>query len=328
MTAAARTAVVSGVAFFLILQASFNLAVKSDAVPVADPPYAAAQVTLRRHPEFFAANCESKRFLALGSSRTQAAFKAKEFGSSSTVAVNFGSPAGGPLTCHLYLRRLLAEGAKPDVMLLELHPGFLTDPPLEANWLHDYRLRPGEEAVLARFGYRCDAAHLGWRQWTAASYCYRSAVQNAYFSRWLLSPYGLFPGPDADGHGWSPGPDPEPWEKPRMFQRAAAQYAAVFDGYAERFGGPAAAAFRATVELCREKEIEPVVIVSPESGEFRKLYGPGERLADEFAAGLKCRVIDARRWLADELFSDGHHPTPAGAAEFTKRLAAEVARDR
>jgi hypothetical protein len=35
-------------------------------------------------------------------------------------------------------------------------------------------------------------------------------------------------------------------------------------------------------------------------------------------------VVDARRWLADEEFEDGHHPLLAGQRAFTDRLYREV----
>jgi hypothetical protein len=66
----------------------------------------------------------------------------------------------------------------------------------------------------------------------------------------------------------------------------------------------------------------------PESAEFRSWYPP-EMLAaiDRFVAELSAEfgvpIVDARGWIADAEFSDGHHLLPSGAAVFTDRLARE-----
>jgi hypothetical protein len=67
----------------------------------------------------------------------------------------------------------------------------------------------------------------------------------------------------------------------------------------------------------------------PEGEAFRQWYPPGagERL-DAYVRGLADEfgvpVIDARRWMRDEDFWDGHHLLPGGAAAFSRRLALEA----
>jgi hypothetical protein len=330
--ARARSAVLTGIALFAATQAGLNITLKSSGSSVADPPYASAWAIIENHPPFKSNSSDCQRVLVLGSSRTQAGVQAKQLSddltylsTKPTLALNFGTPAGGPLTCHLYLQRLFEHGLKSDIVLQEIHPGFLTDPPLELRWLHPHRLRAGEERCLSELGVTLAADHLGWQQWAAASYHYRGAVQNAYLHRWLLSPYGLFPGHDADGHGWSPGPDKH--ADPHMERLAAGQYADVFRDYSQHFGGPATRALRANVELCQRQGVKLVFWFAPESSRFRQHYGTGEALPEEFAATLGVRVIASRRWLTDDEFSDGHHPNAAGAARLTKLLAAELAHE-
>src|SRR5262249_4370981 len=68
----------------------------------------------------------------------------------------------------------------------------------------------------------------------------------------------------------------------------------------------------------------------PEGAKFRAAYGPGagpDLLA--FLAGLRAAcgapLIDARTWMPDEAFHDGHHLLPGAAEQFTRRLRAALA---
>src|SRR3954470_1530959 len=68
----------------------------------------------------------------LGSSRTDHALNgsavepllARELGRP-VVVYNFGVPTAGPVTHLLHLRRLLADGVRPDLLLVEVMPSFL-----------------------------------------------------------------------------------------------------------------------------------------------------------------------------------------------------------
>jgi hypothetical protein len=65
----------------------------------------------------------------------------------------------------------------------------------------------------------------------------------------------------------------------------------------------------------------------PESVAFRGLYPraystPLDKLLRELEREVP--VIDARGWVPDDGFRDGHHLNRTGAAIFTDRLAVEV----
>jgi hypothetical protein len=88
-------------------------------------------------------------------------------------------------------------------------------------------------------------------------------------------------------------------------------------------------AFRDMITLYRGLGADVRVLLSPEGTDHRKLYGPGcEERVTEYArtlsAELAVPVIDARGWLADADFADGHHVLTHGAAKFTARLNADV----
>jgi hypothetical protein len=86
-------------------------------------------------------------------------------------------------------------------------------------------------------------------------------------------------------------------------------------------------ALRDVLDLCRREQIRAAVVVLPEGDAFRALYPPEAlRQVDDYLARLAAEVpvIDARRWVGDQGFADGHHLLPAGASTFTERLAREA----
>jgi hypothetical protein len=270
------------------------------------------------------------RVLALGSSRTQLGFDAARFAGhfgGRVEAFNFGCPAAGPITAALYLRRLLDAGARPDYLLVEVHPCFVAplDPPFEARWLHPYRLRPGEPEVLRSFGWDVPTPpHHGPRGYLTAASAFRFALLNRYAPVLLPCPYGLTVGARSDRHGYVRGIAMKPADKPRALERTFAQYAPVLAAY--HVGGPGCAAVRDVLARCAEHDIRAAVVLMPESSEFRGWYGPaGYAAVGEFAQQLSGEfgvpVYDARQWVPDDGFADGHHMIPAGAETFTDRLA-------
>lgn len=317
------------------------MAIQRDWLPLHDPIYTEKFDRLRDHAAFFApAQADGPvRVLAVGSSRTQLALDAGRLSDALTAAAgrpvlafNFGTSGAGPLTGDLYLRRLLAAGCRPDAVLVEIHPGFIAagpGGPFEARWLHAYRLRAGEAETLRGLGYpAADPPHLGWRGWLAAAHLFRFSALNAYAPRWLPCPYGLTLGARTDRFGWVGGVDIAPGERQRLLPGAHLTYAPVFDHY--RIGGAGAAAVRDMLALCRAAGIRAAVLVSAESSEFRGWYGPGGAgEIDAFTRGLAAEfgvpVFDARAWVPDDGFADGHHTTPAGAVAFTDRLGREAA---
>jgi hypothetical protein len=329
------------VTLFVAFQASFNVAVRRDWLPLQDPIYAEKFDCLRGQPLFFdpAPVDGTVRLLVVGSSRTQLGLDASRLTAdlSATAgrpvrAFNFGTSGAGPLTTDLYFRRLLAAGCRPEAVLVEIHQEFVAagpgDEPFEGRWLHAYRLRAGEAETLRRLGYGVgDPPHLGWRGWLAAAHEFRLPILNAYAVRWLPCPYGLTIGVKTDPFGWVGGLDVTPDDRRRLLAGAYEQYHPVFAGY--RVGGAGAAAVRDMLVLCRANGIRTAVYVTAESSEFRTWYGPaGPGEVEAFARGLGTEfgipVYDAREWVPDDGFADGHHMTPAGAGTFTARLARET----
>ncbi len=350
--ARARGAVVAGVVAFVGGQMLLNLGISQEILPIRDPVFFEKRDFLRAHPQFFGTSRDRDsavslatssdntaspvRVVALGTSRTQLAFDAGRFAESATPladrrveAFNFGVPAGGPLTSAIYLRRLLADGFAPDVLLIEIHPCFVApmDPPFEARWLHGFRLRPEEIPILRGFGWQVESPpHHGWRGWAAAAYSYRLGLLNHYAPVMLPCPYGLHAGVKTDPFGYVEGIELPPSQKPRALQRTREQYLPVLENY--RIGGAGVEAFRDILTLCRDRGIRTAIVLTPESSEFRGWYGQaGYAMIGKFATELgrefASPVFDGREWVPDSGIADGHHLTSAGAKVFSDRLAKE-----
>ena len=83
--------------------------------------------------------------------------------------------------------------------------------------------------------------------------------------------------------------------------------------------------------LCRDEGIAVTLLLTPEGTEFHGWYGPATEATLVSYLGQLSRetgvpVVDARGWLADDVFYDSHHVVEPGARDFTRRLDAEVLR--
>ena len=88
-------------------------------------------------------------------------------------------------------------------------------------------------------------------------------------------------------------------------------------------------ATRQLLTLCRDERIPVVLYIMPESSEFRSWYTPESlRILDAYLAELRrdfdLPLTDARLWLPDDAFWDGHHVVQRGARAFTPRFMNEV----
>jgi hypothetical protein len=83
--------------------------------------------------------------------------------------------------------------------------------------------------------------------------------------------------------------------------------------------------------LCRAEAIPVALVLMPEASFFRACYSPGlsrslRGLLMDIQSQWHVPLIDARAWIADQYFLDGHHLLPAGAAKFTARFGREALR--
>jgi hypothetical protein len=334
----ARSAVLAALAGFALLQGGLLAAV--EAWPrLRDPMYGDKAARMQRR--FAAAEPGAAKVVLLGTSRTGYGFDAKrceavlrdELGRPA-VCFNFGIPSSGPVTHNLYLKRLLAEGVRPDLLLLEVLPPLLADcgpQPREACFMNvDRLLGPGE--LYAALGYGClnmnaieGRRETAWVPWYELRFALLGRVVPSWNHWGLRHDWSRC----ADEAGWS---EPEPSVSKERWAlgtvHAWGEYGALLQHF--RPGGPAAAALRDSLATCSQAGIPVALVLMPEATIFRAFYGPGsdERLL-VFLSVLRQEfgvpVIDARPWVDDGDFRDTHHLLLPGAKVFTERLAREVA---
>jgi hypothetical protein len=246
-------------------------------------------------------------------------------------AFNFGIPATGPVSHLVYLRRLVEAGHRPALLLVEILPPALADlpdGPLEGRFADGNRFRQAELNQVA--GYRFPVAKLRsqWREslinpW----YSYRFHLLGR-ISPTLLPWHVRFDwGRPPDPRGWNAaiGPEPVGEQAQAGFQQATLEYAGILR--TTRPGGPAVQALSQLLDLAREHGIPTRLVLMPEAVPFQALYPRAYRVKLEQVLAEVARDVpihDARNWVPDDGFRDGHHLNRTGAALFTDRLIREV----
>ena len=250
------------------------------------------------------------------------------------VAGNFGLP-GCCASMHLLTwNRLLRDGARPDLVLIEVMPAQLmvgwSPVELAAERLPLCRLRLCDLPILSKYfsDIRPGISHDWWLAQPAALYDYRLAMLSKIAPNLLPSehvvaleketvlPEDLPPTPlviTAEGHEWN-------------MKHSRGQYAAGLQNF--HVGGRCCAEFRELLVQVQRDGAKAVLVVMPEGPEFRSWYKPGDfQQIYDFLGKLRAEfgvaVVDAHEWMAEADFYDSHHLTQDGAAKFTTRLGEE-----
>jgi hypothetical protein len=297
-----------------------------------DPAYGDKWAMLRRQ---IAARPGEPLVLSLGSSRTLLGFHgqhAENVMGRKVIAFNFGTPAAGPVTELVYLRRLFDAGVRPDLLLVEVMPGLCADGPngpAEQLTLNGERLCMSEVETVERYGFG-PGTRQAWRESALLPWSkLRFQLLGRVVPSWLPWNLRFDWSRAADPHGWATPPRQEVTAEERAEREANArtEYAGSLASVSP--DGRPFAALRELLSECQARGIHTRLVLYPEGSSFRAMYptGTGERfvaavktLATEFRAPL----TDARDWLGDGHMYDGHHMFGAGAEVFTARLSAEV----
>lgn len=318
----------------LALQLGLALAIHSGLSQFRDPAF---HEKFTRLMSLRAAPMPPRTVVFLGSSRTGFGLQPGRLGhklhselDAPTVFFNFGMPGTGPVIETLALRRLLDEGVRPDRVLIEVVPMFLAGQPTAPQEVQRFpapRFDYHELEVLEK--YSGDGQHWRrdwWSAWPASWHSHRFEILTRFAPSWV--PFEL-------RQDWSQGNDAWGWgtcanlaRTPESHRRAVESerraYAPYFHGF--EVGGSSCAALTDALKLCRNRGIPTALYYMPESAEFRSWYSPAmmssiDRFVGSLSTQFSAPIIDARSWIGDEQFTDGHHLLPAGAAEFTDRLA-------
>ena len=231
----------------------------------------------------------------------------------------------GALHNLLMVRRLLDEGFEPKWLVVEIVPYLL--PAAQQSTLAKMSLAH-DLPILRR--YMGPAKLYGWYAEERATACvnHRGAflrhvapglpLQDAAWDCMAMEPLG--------GKTWT-----EPLPDTETIQRQTAVVRANYQASLQHFHihDTARKAMHELLDLCRQRRIRVSLLITPESSAFRSLYSSDaattiERFCAELKSAFGVPLIDARDWLPDDAFSDGHHALPEGARRFTARLGAEV----
>lgn len=335
----ARAILLWGVAGFVALQVALTAAIETRFPEFRDPHYGHKINRLKRRT--IDVPTKPLTIVMLGSSRTLGGFKASsleqplaEAHGGPVVVFNLGMNAAGPVVQLMNLQRILADGVRPDLLLVEVLPPLLAGQArlqeLEEGWIPIDRLALRDLPLVSRYGgpVRPGLYKSWWLSSLVPWYSHRFAI---------LSDVAFYCLPDATRIDGFRGMDNsgcvvQDWEKmtPERRQRALQITHDCFATFLTdfRLGGPACEGMRELLELCRREHIPAALVLMPEGPTFRSWYSADawaqiQTFLDKLSGDYGIPVISARDWIAEEDFADSHHLLAKGAAVFTQRLGSE-----
>jgi hypothetical protein len=280
-----------------------------------------------------AENCDRKFIVVLGSSRVAiglhpASIEPQKSGE--PALFNMALVGGGPVMELLTFRRLMADGVRPDAVLVEYWPAFLNETGTyhEAARLDRHRLRPCDAQTVREFFP--EATYGDWQ-------CSRlDPVGTQRRNAWnQLLPGGLPRAGRIDGL-WK---RIDPWgrltdrdsvtdaERPGLREVHAGYYRPLFAGY--EVSAVADRALRTLFRECTEAGIPAEMLQMPDNPAFAEWVPDAARkLAADHESRLRADLgvpwIDAREWVTPDQMPDRIHLLTPGATIFTRRLTAEL----
>lgn len=325
----ARLAILIGLTVFAGLQVGAALVIEHWLPVLRDPYYGNKVNRLRRRLE--QAPADSQCLVVLGSSRVLHGFKwdvlEEAVGPEKPmVAFNFGIPGAGPMTQYLTLQRLLADGVRPDRVLIEVLPVMLDKrEDTRKEWVPADWLSRRDLTIMRQAGLPTERLQQEYRTWWAVpTYTHRFVILAGVFPGLVSAKLGIMAGFQCDAGGYHPIMDAPAEARQRRFDSESSLYRPRLQDL--RLGSAHCHALTLLLELCRREGIEADLLLMPEARPFRDLYSSAsEESIDELLRALRrrfgVRVIDARDWVTSGGFIDGHHLIDKGARHFSRRLA-------
>lgn len=324
-----------GLAFFAFFQLVLALALELWWTSGRDPFYGAKVARLKNR---LRQTRDARLVVMVGSSRTGDGLRAAPFEMELSrelgqplVIFNFGMPGAAPPTQLLQLQRLLAEGIRPDLLLIEVLPALLDDR-LGGNpqRLAAERLSWRDLQQIRHYPVPAHPLRQAWREARAVPwYSQRFHILSMVLPTVLpihLRQDGYV---RCDACGWAA---PAVWqqsseERQRAAVKALDGYRPILDSF--RLGSASSCAVRLILDECRRHQIEAALVLMPEGPYFRAGYPDPvwqqlDPLLDQLQEEYQVPLVNARCWLGEESFFDSHHLSPDGAARFSERLGREV----
>jgi hypothetical protein len=271
--------------------------------------------------------------LFVGSSRTVVAFMPERLpplitpDGKEAIVFNYSHFGAGPKMNMIQVHRALRDGVHPKWVVLELVPGFLAhdDLPYKDMTLADipviYEYSNGPRLIAQSARVRVGGI-------------YRTRTS---FLRWAAPDFVTKSAADREVKLHSLGGDNDFGRLDTLTERDRAGLTGLavgrFKKRMENFkiDPLLARTMNDLVAFCQSQGINVGVVLTPEDSRYLSWQRPGtDELISEYVNELRTRfqipVIDARRWIADDGFSDPHHVNTRGAKEFTDRLEKELLR--
>jgi hypothetical protein len=323
-----RAIVLWSLGLFVALQVGFYVPLSHWWPQLHDPEYGGKLARLRAR--LAEAGHDRPLLLVLGSSHVGMGLNPGVLPNSHAdaqqpVIFNFGINGGGLVVELLCLRRLLAEGIRPDCVLVEawgMHLHLDGQSAAANGCLSEVRVQWRDLPVLGRYYAQPHKLRTVWRSLQWMPWFNHRNYLLSYFAPSLLHPKEYL-GPFGKTQGFT-----EPYDKnPQRMLCVKAAFLDMFKGF--QISTVADSALHDVLALCRREKIGVGILRMPESSLVRSWY-PGEltgqlegyfaRLTNE--TGVP--IIDARNWVPESGFSDGSHLNPAGSTIFTLRFQHEV----
>jgi hypothetical protein len=316
---------------FLVVQLALGLGVERFLPTVRDPEF--EEIDQIMHERLVEAPGRPL-VLVLGSSRTRMALRTERLNHpddpAAPVVINIATNTSASMLQAVFLKRTLRAGLRPQLVFVEIMPMSLSlrhGAAFEESKMAPGRLTLAEAMALRPYyaePYRLAVRWL-WARLLPADH-HQAELREALAIDYAA---GSEPGYHSgrDGFGWGGAPAKgSPQEVERLTQETLAMYASALT---QPLLSPGAVqALRDVLTLAQREHITAVLVMPPEASVMRN-YAPAvaerhidavRHLAREFAVPL----IDARAWIDDDGFWDGHHATDRGAEQYTARFAREA----
>lgn len=330
----ARTALVWGILTFACMQAALETAIETHWPGLRDEFCHEKLVQLEER--FAAVPPDAAKVVMLGTSATYCDLQSTRLESElqarwgRPVAVyNFGIPGSSSLMELVALKRLLAAGVRPDVVLIEALTPFLSGcPPLDPQRFSPPRFSLGELPLVRRYTSYYSRVRW-WDGRLAPCYSHRWAILRQVAPAFAIDDLwtqGIGPFDEA-GAGRLPDAVRSEARFRQGLETTERSYGAYRNGF--RRDAPFCRILAETLELCRSEGIRAAVVLMPESSEIRDWYDVAvQREMLAFLHGLgrqhDAAVVDAHGWIDDRGFLDGIHLVASGADRFTTELASQA----
>jgi hypothetical protein len=324
-----RAALVWAVGFFLAAQLGAGLLLDYVWPDVRSEWFARVDRRWRSWPEGPDVVClGSSRFqAALVPAVMQAAFR-EELGEAAPHHVlNAAVPAGDAISGEFLLKRLLREGARPRMVVLEINPDMVNG---YNDWfgVHIVRQMRWEDVPA----YLPEAWQCGECPRLATSRLFPLFAFRREIRQFLTQPVPKQTDAEEAPIDWKQFiPAPPPAGEAAVLEARSREGAAWLQNKLKRYhiGGLTDTALERLLALCQAKRIDVLLVGVPVTSHLRALYVP--EIDAEYRAyvarlcqSFSCRFVDCRDYLPDYDFTDVHHAQFAGGVQFSRRLTREV----